>query len=531
MSSLDYLKDRRILTLVTIVAILAILDAHYGVHLGIEFVGGTEIPITLEHPVNVTAMSALISALQQRVSTFGMKEVTVEGIGNSNIYVIVPKISGSEVNETLSIIESQGTFEGVVNGMEAINGSGILHGSIGSLPPQVSNNSVIWTVTFFVTQSAATHFAKVVYGQGNKPLYMFLDRPSSAIVMINSSWLGNATMGLNSSEALSLMQSTLVLKNRTIPVISVSNTNSSISFAKSYLKSNSGKYRKLFISDNLNSSIINLAQELNYTVKLESRANMTPQYMEVKNATSISFFMQSWPLVGLLAAPTLNPSITNGTIMQSYEIQGSAPPKLTNTQKIAYANAQTKEIASILSGGALPVPIVASTPVTIPPTLGAHFLYVSAIAGLAAVAFVSIFITVRYRKLFLVLPILLTTFMELFIIFSVIGLIGTIDLAAVAGMIAVVGTGVDAQIIITDEVLLRKSETSAKRILGNAFYIVWVDALLLVVAMLPLFFATSMVDVIGFSESTIIGALLGVLITRPAYGAILSKHYGKEAPV
>ncbi len=525
MSSLGYLKDRRILTLVVIVAILAILDAYYGVHLGIEFVGGTEIPITLEHPVNVTAMSTLISALQQRVSTFGMKEVTVEGIGNSNVYVIVPKISGSEVNETLSIIESQGTFEGVVNGMEAINGSGILHGSIGSLPPQVSNNSVIWTVTFFVTQSAATHFAKVVYGQGNKPLYMFLDRPSSAVVMINSSWLGNATMGLNSSEALLLMQGALVLKNRTIPVISVSNTNSSISFAKSYLKSNSGKYRKLFISDNLNSSIIKLAQELNYTVKLESRANMTPQYMEVKNATSTSFFMQSWPLVGLLAAPTLNPSITNGTI------QGSAPPKLTNTQKIAYANTQTKEIASILSGGALPVPIVASTPVTIPPTLGAHFLYVSAIAGLAAVAFVSIFITVRYRRLFLVLPILLTTFMELFIIFSVIGLIGTIDLAAVAGMIAVVGTGVDAQIIITDEVLLRKSETSAKRILGNAFYIVWVDALLLVVAMLPLFFATSMVDVIGFSESTIIGALLGVLITRPAYGAILSKHYGKEAPV
>jgi preprotein translocase subunit SecD len=57
---------------------------------------------------------------------------------------------------------------------------------------------------------------------------------------------------------------------------------------------------------------------------------------------------------------------------------------------------------------------------------------------------------------------------------------------------------------------------------------VWVDALLLVVAMLPLFFSTSMVDVIGFSESTIIGALLGVLITRPAYGAILSKHYNTQ---
>ena len=43
--------------------------------------------------------------------------------------------------------------------------------------------------------------------------------------------------------------------------------------------------------------------------------------------------------------------------------------------------------------------------------------------------------------------------------------------------------------------------------------------------MLPLFFSTSLVSVIGFAEATIIGALLSVLITRPAYGAILSKRY------
>jgi len=521
----DYITDRRILVLIVIVAALALLDAYYGVHLGIEFVGGTEIPITLEHPVNITTMSTLISALQQRVSTFGMREVTVEGIGSSNIYVVVPKISGSEINDTLSIIESQGTFEGVVNGREAINGTGILHGSIGTLPPQVINNSVSWTVTFYITQGAATKFAKVVYGQGNKPLYMFLDRPSSTLIMVNESEAGNASSGISSATALSMMQSTLLLANNTIPVIGVSSTNASISAAEAYLKSNVGKYRNVLVSSNLNRSIIKLAQSLNYTVKLESRANMTPTYTKINTSQTI---METWPIVGLLSAPILNPSITNGSVAQSYEISGVAPPTMNNAQKLTYATQQSKEIASILSGGALPVPIVASTPVVVPPTLGSHFLYISAIAGLAAVLFVSLFITIRYRKVFLVVPILLTTFMELFIIFSIIGLIGTIDLAAVAGMIAVVGTGVDAQIIITDEVLLRKGEFSAKKILGNAFYIVWVDALLLVVAMLPLFFSTSMVDVIGFSESTIIGALLGVLITRPAYGAILSKHYNTQ---
>jgi preprotein translocase subunit SecD len=179
----------------------------------------------------------------------------------------------------------------------------------------------------------------------------------------------------------------------------------------------------------------------------------------------------------------------------------------------------------VLSGGALPIAVIPGTPTTIPPTLGSRFLLVSAEAGLLAVIAVSIFITIRYRKLFLVIPILLTTFMELFIIVSIIGLVGTIDLAAVAGMIAVIGTGVDAQVIITDEIIGRKLDLSGRMLLNNAFYIVWTDAALLVIAMLPLFLSTSLVTVIGFSEATIFGALLSVFITRPAYGAIISKRY------
>jgi preprotein translocase subunit SecD len=174
------------------------------------------------------------------------------------------------------------------------------------------------------------------------------------------------------------------------------------------------------------------------------------------------------------------------------------------------------------------VAIIAGTPETIPATLGSQFLFYSVVAGLSAVLLVSLFIMIRYRKLFLVVPILLTTFMELFLIISIIGLLGTIDLAAVAGMIAVVGTGVDAQIIITDELLRHTGENAtAKTTLNSAFYIILRDALLLIVVMLPLFFSTSLVSVVGFAESTIIGAILGFLITRPAYGAILSRHYAE----
>ena len=523
MRGTSYIRDRRIITLIVIVAALAALDLHYGVHLGIEFAGGTQIPVTLEHSVNASAMSALIASLQQRVSTFGLKEVTVEGIGNNEVYVIIPTVSASDINQTVGIIQSQGRFDGIVNGKEALNGSDILKGSIGELTPQAANGTVTWTVTFFITQSAATKFASVVFGQANKPLYMFLDRPTSTAIFVNGSIPVNSTSLISQASVLGAVQSALQDGNSTIPVQEVYNSNSSVSNAERFLEQARGRYTGIIASEGINRSFLSYLRANNYTVKLESRANMTPSLTQVGINQTV---VQSWPIVGLLTAPVLNPSITNGNVGDSYEISGVAPSTIAKQKQVAYATAQTKQIASILSGGALPVAVIAGTPTTIPPTLGSHFLYISGVAGVLAIVLVSLFIVIRYRKMFLVVPILLTTAMELFIIVSIIGLIGTIDLAAVAGMIAVVGTGVDAQIIITDEVIARGHEqTSAKTLLGNAFYIVWADAALLVIAMMPLFFSTSLVSVIGFSESTIIGALLGVLITRPAYGAIISRHY------
>ncbi len=517
-----YLKDRRILPLIIIVAALIILDIHYGIHFGIEFVGGTQIPITLEHSVNVTAMSALISALQQRVSTFGLKQITVEGVGDSHVYLTIPSVSPTEINQTINIIQSQGKFDGVVNGKEAINGTDILKGSIGQLNPITSNNTVTWTVTFFVTQPAAVQFSKVVFGQGNQPLYMFLDRPESTVILVNSTNIGNNTVGLTSAQALTAMQNALRFGNQTIQVLGVTNSNSSISGAEKFLSANRGKYRQVIMNVNLYKALINFVQSNNYTVKLESKANMTPQYTRVSINQSI---VQSWPIVGLLSSPLLTPSITNGTTSDSYQISGASPSS-TVQGELNFAKNQTKTIASILNGGALPVAIIAGTPTTIPATLGQRFLYLSGLTGLIAIALVSLFIVIRYKRVFLVAPILITTLVELFIIVSIIGLVGTIDLAAVAGMIAVVGTGVDAQIIITDEMLGHgEGNASAKIVLGNAFNIIWTDAILLIIAMLPLFFSTSLVTVVGFSESTIIGALLGILVTRPAYSAILSRHY------
>ena len=537
MSIVSYLKDRRIYTLLLIVIVLGALDVyvslHGGLHLGIEFAGGTRIPITLEHGVNASEMSAIISTLQQRVSTFGLRQVTVEGVGNSTVYVTVPTVSQAEINQTVNIIDSQGNFQGIVDGVEAVNGTGILKGSVQAQTPQPVNGTYEWLVSFYLTDQASKRFAVSALGKANLPLYLFLDRPTGAIVLVNGSTLNQSgatatgSIPVSGTTVLSDMQGALQLGNRTIPVIAVYNNQLSIQRAGQLLNSSKLKYSKVVVPANINSTLLsNIRSGMfgNYLVSVQSKSNMSAT---ISLITVNQSYVASWPAVGLLSSPILNPGVTNGNVSNTYEISGAAPQTLSTQKQLLFANNQSKVISSILTGGALPVAVIVGTPTIIPATLGSNFLRVSVIALALAVIAISIFIVVIYRKAFLVAPILITTFIELFIIFSIIGLAGTIDLAAVAGMIAIVGTGVDSQIIITDEMLAKHSnQSSAKTIMGHAFYIVWTDALLLIIAMLPLFFSTSLVDVIGFSESTIIGALLGVLVTRPAYGAIIERHFG-----
>ncbi len=528
MLGIEYVKDRHIATLLVILLLLGFAAYYYGIHLGIEFSGGTEIPITLAHSVDPNTMSSLLSTLQQRISTFGLKQVTIEGIGDSQVYLIIPSVNPGDINNTIGVIEQQGLFQGVVAGREALNGSAILGGS-GEIQPSysVSGSNVTWIVNFYITQAAAQSFSKVVFGQANQPLYMYLDRPTGAIVLLNNSLLGVAGAGQNAE--LTAMESALALGNQTIPVKLLNSNQSNWNSLSAYFAQSRSRYYQVVLANNTSPSIIQNLTRLNYTLIRESTTQMTPVFISQSSLNS-STILDTWPALGLLSAPVLNPSITNGEVGEAYAISGVAQPASTVAGEIANANNQSQTIASVLSGGALPVSVIVGTPFTTPPTLGKSFEYISILALLLAVLAVAITIAIRYKRLFLIWPIVFTTVAELFIIATIIGVIGTIDLSAVAGMIAVIGTGVDAQIIITDEVLHGGSE-SFKSKLNHAFYVVWADAILLVIAMLPLLFSSSLVSVIGFAESTILGGLLGALITRPAYGAIVSRHFAKGTKV
>jgi preprotein translocase subunit SecD len=113
---------------------------------------------------------------------------------------------------------------------------------------------------------------------------------------------------------------------------------------------------------------------------------------------------------------------------------------------------------------------------------------------------------------------------EVFILLGFAAAVGlALDLSHIAGFIAVIGTGVDDLVIIADEILQR-GEIKTGRVFQNrfrkAFWVIGAAAATTIIAMSPLA-VLSLGDLQGFAIVTIVGVLIGVLITRPAYGNIL----------
>ena len=99
----------------------------------------------------------------------------------------------------------------------------------------------------------------------------------------------------------------------------------------------------------------------------------------------------------------------------------------------------------------------------------------------------------------------------------------TIDLAAIAGIIAAVGTGIDSQIVIIDQTLRGEAKLeSMKEKLKRAFFVIFGSAGTVIAAMLPLMILGFGL-LRGFAITTIMGVLIGVFIARPAYGEIVKK--------
>ncbi|MCK5698305.1 MAG: MMPL family transporter, partial [Candidatus Aenigmarchaeota archaeon] len=209
----------------------------------------------------------------------------------------------------------------------------------------------------------------------------------------------------------------------------------------------------------------------------------------------------------------------------SSDLQGKIQPEIQisgpgDSRDDAWRN--MNQLQSILESGALPTEIEIVQMNTISPTLGEEFMKSAVIAILFSILAVSVVIYFRYKDPRIVIPIILTSCTEVLLIFGFAAFIQwTIDLAAIAGIIAAIGSGVDDQIIITDESdKKKKDELSLKRKLKRAFFIIFASAATTIAVMVPLL-TVGAGGVRGFAFTTIIGVVIGVLFTRPAFAKVI----------
>lgn len=198
-----------------------------------------------------------------------------------------------------------------------------------------------------------------------------------------------------------------------------------------------------------------------------------------------------------------------------------------STEEIAMTEAlkNMKRLQTILITGSLPIKLEIAQSNEISPILGDEFTKNAIFIGLMAIVAVAIAIFVRFRHINISIPVIITMISEILMLLGIAALFGwNLDLAAIAGVIVTAGTGVNDQIVITDEIL-SKSATSGissdwKRKIKKAFFIIMAAYCTAVVAMIPLLFAGAGL-LKGFAFTTIIGISVGVFITRPAFGSAL----------
>ncbi len=213
-----------------------------------------------------------------------------------------------------------------------------------------------------------------------------------------------------------------------------------------------------------------------------------------------------------------------GNPVTDIEISGSGegPNRQAATDN---ALADMRQMRAVIETGSLPVELNIVKVDNISPVVGSGFVQNALLAGLFAILAVVTIVSIRYREIRISIPMTLTMFAEVTLLLGLAAMINwSIDMAAIAAIIIAVGSGVDHQIVIAEETLARnknrKYSLSWKKRLAKAFFIIMAAYFTLVVAMVPLWFAGAGL-LKGFALTTIMGVTIGVIITRPAFAAIL----------
>jgi preprotein translocase subunit SecD len=436
---------------------------------GLDIEGGIRTVLTLEKSDNLT-LDQTVSTLQTRINLYGLREANLRpAISDGQAFVEI-SIAGGTRDEITALLERQGKFETRVQ-----------------LLPKI------------VDGAASLDF--------DKPYTIAVSNDSIAaegkVVRLGETLtLGTVPLTFNGIIGSSLNLSALTFSGEEVVIVYADPQHAGIQ------PQPGGGYRWFFTVQLTQEA----AQRFSYITKNLDRI-FTPGAGESYLSSQIELYLDG-ELVDSL------------NIVSSLQGQVIQEPSVTGFGRTSQeAQLSQKRLQTILRSGSLPTKVEVVQMEVVSPRLGQAFLSNIVLTIVAALAAVSVIVSLRYRKLKLIAPIIVTSFSEVMIIFGASVAIGwTIDLASIAAIIAIIGTGIDAQIILIDQALrgdLAHQMSVSERI-KRAFFVIVGSGGTVIAAMLPLM-VLGLGFLRGFAITTMVGVLIGIFITRPAFGELVKK--------
>ncbi len=495
---------------------IEVLDmSRTNLELGLDLRGGTRIILKPESNVSKEIIDQVIATLQTRANLYGLREIAFFSFGVGNEWYVQIEATGLGGGVIEDLLARQGNFKAkLTKPVQLVDGQGSLIIGTRSYPVRLSDSTLtVDTMTVRVNDSFLIYVIN----------FSFYNISQNNVILI-ADLFGSADIELVYTDPQ---------RSGVMP------TDGMWSFYFGVLLSEAGARRFADLTTGI------------------------PKYLDLVTGeeylnSKLLLYLDDQLVSELNIAASLG-----GQFVQNPQIQGTRSEREEALQ-------EKLRLQTILRSGALPVKLTTASVGTISPTLGVDFFSSAGLAAGLAVIIVSTVIFLRYRSVRIALPIILIVLSEIVMILGIaatndwpiwvavmiinvvilflawtkrhepdliswggailiplLGLLSwTIDLPAIAGIIAAIGMGVNDQVIIADESLRGGKEIkrmlTIKEKIKRAFFIVFGAAATVVAAMLPLMFL-GIGLVRGFAITTIIGVLVGILITRPAYAQIVEQ--------
>jgi preprotein translocase subunit SecD len=473
---------------------------------GIDIEGGTRVLLKPTETVNKQQMAETIKTLENRINFYGLKEVKINTLGSDIIQIEMAGATGDDIREFLS---KQGKF--------------------------------------------AAKLTYVVRFSGGKASFKILNRTYEMR-------LNGDNLVFDGKEYMT--NDTLIVDNETFRLVATNNNT-----ALFYIDVFTGDDITNVLTDSQNSGTRAVGggyYEFSFGIQVSKdgadRFAKLTRGQPVTKVSGADRYIESRMLLFLD-----DKQITDLGIGSSIAGQSVTRAVITgNENGFDAASKEKLRLESTLRSGKLPVRLEIEKVDTITQNAGKDLINSTVFVALASIVAVGLVVVYRYRDYKIILPMILISLSEIVIVVGmatsqtlaaavilaaviigvwkreVIGVVGwitllvmlmvastvaistwTIDIPVIAGLIAILGTGVNQMIIMTDQLFKEKGKTLLDRH-KSAMNIIWSSAAIVVFAMIPLILG-GVGALKGFAIATIVGVLVGILVTRPAYAAIIER--------